>query len=586
MSTRKRITWSRLLLAGVAVGTLLVLRGPLMHWFSLDTVPTMSSSASQHNYAHDDSGGLASRHTTLIPLHTFSSNELSVLRDIFAATEEIRVALSQDRTDTVPTLATRIQSDLEGLHGALVPGPVRDAISQTSTNASFVAESNSAATMRTTYAKLSEDLFRLAQADPRLQKGWRVFSCPMVESFPKWFQAPEQIENPYMGQKMLACGSSSDWSTTVESVAPPTVAEVAHYTCSMHPSVRQQRSSACPICNMDLVPVTQEDLRTGDVLVDTIRRQRIGVRTQVVTTRSLVRSIRAVGEVAWDESRVYDVTARVDGWVEDLRVTRAGDPVERKAKLLRFYSPDLVTTQRELLNAPSGGRLAESARERLRRWGMSTRAIRGVLRRGQPQERVSIQSPIGGVVIEKRVNEGAHVSAGALLYRIADPSRVWVLADVFEQDLLHVAIGQGVQVTLPHAPEQFRTDEVAYIYPTLSASTRTAKVRIELDNSDGALRPGMFANVTFDVNLGEHLAVSADALIHTGPRHLVFVDKGEGRLQPVEVQIGARTGEWIIIKQGLTDGDIVVTSGAFLLAAESRIRSATHYWEVSDEVQE
>jgi Cu(I)/Ag(I) efflux system membrane fusion protein len=290
-----------------------------------------------------------------------------------------------------------------------------------------------------------------------------------------------------------------------------------------------------------------------------------------------------VGEVAWDEGRIFDVTARVDGWVEDLRVTRTGDPVERGATLLRFYSSDLLATQRELLAAASGSRLAATARERLSLWGMSSWEIDDMLRRGEPRQRVSIQSPITGVVVDKRVNAGAHVRSGALLYQIADPGHVWVEADVFEQDLPHVAAGQAVQVVFPHAPAQGRSGEVAYVYPALAPGARTGQIRIEFNNADGALRPGMLANVTFEVALGEHLAVPSAAVIYTGPRRIVFVDKGEGRLRPVEVQVGARAGDWIIIESGLSEGDVVVTSGVFLLAAESRIRSATDYWEANDE---
>jgi len=199
--------------------------------------------------------------------------------------------------------------------------------------------------------------------------------------------------------------------------------------------------------------------------------------------------------------------------------------------------------------------------------------------------RISIHSPITGVVIDKRVNEGSHVSAGALLYRVVDPSRVWVLAEIFEQDLPHITLGQQVQVTLPIATAEPLVGEVAYIYPTVSTETRTVKVRVELDNPDGVLRPGMFASLGFEVELGDHLAVPTDAVIYTGPRRLVFVDKGEGRLRPVEVQIGVRTEDWIIITDGLTEGDEVVSSGVFLLASESRIFSATGHWEANDEAQ-
>jgi Cu(I)/Ag(I) efflux system membrane fusion protein len=273
----------------------------------------------------------------------------------------------------------------------------------------------------------------------------------------------------------------------------------------------------------------------------------------------------------------------VDGWVEDLRVTRDGDPVERGQTLLRFYSPDLLATQRELLAAPRGGRLATVARERLRLSGMSNWAIADMLRRGAPHPRVAIQSPIDGVVIEKRVNEGSHVQAGALLYRIADRGRLWVEAEVFEQDLPHVVVGQRVEISWPHAPGEARSGEVAYIYPSLVPGARTGRVRIEVENAGGRLRPGMLANVRFEVSLGEHLAVPTAAILYTGPRRLVFVDLGEGRLRPTEVQVGARAGAWTLVEEGLSEGDVVVTSGAFLLAAESRIRSAAGYWGASDD---
>ena len=578
-----RFAWLGLLV--LFLTALVICRGPLLQWFFIESEEAATPRSNHHN-AHREHSGADKSAPQRVVSHRFSEEQLTALHGGFAATEEIRIALSQDRVDVIPAAVTRVQAGLAVLNGVTLPEPVRAALSAAASSAGDLESADSPTSARRPYAALSQALFGLAEVDPRLQEGWHAFSCPMAEDFPKWFQGRQEIENPYMGQQMLACGSASDWATQMEPTAPPPGAdEVAHYTCPMHPSVRQQTPGACPICNMDLTPVTHEDLRTGDILVDSVRRQRIGVRTTAVARRALVRPIRAVGEVAWDESRVHDVTARVDGWVEDLRVTRAGDPVERNATLLRFYSPDLLATQRELLAAPTGGRLAAAARERLRLWGMSSWAIRDMLQRQEPQQRIGIQSPITGVVIDKRVNEGAHVSAGALLYRIADPSRVWVLADVFEQDLSHVTVGQRVVANVSGATGEPIGDVVDYIYPTVSAQTRTARVRVQLDNPEGHLRPGMIANLSFDVDLGEHLAVPTDAVVYTGRRRLVFVDRGEGRLRPVEVTVGARTTDWISVESGLTEGDVVVSSGVFLLAAESRIRSATDYWEANDEAQ-
>ena len=563
-------------LFGLLLTVLVTYRGPLLQWFFIESEEATIS------LSHPQDDAAPQR----VVSHRFSEEQLTTLRGGFAATEEIRIALSQDRVDVIPAAVTRVRAGLAALDGVTLPESIHAALSAAASSAEDLESVDSAPFARRPYAALSQAFFGLAEADQRLQEGWHAFSCPMAEDFPKWFQGHQTIENPYMGQRMLACGSASDWATEMEPTSPPPGAdEVAHYTCSMHPSVRQQTSGTCPICNMDLTPVTHEDLRTGDVLVDSVRRQRIGVRTMVVARRALARPIRAVGEVAWDESRVHDVTARVDGWVEELGVTHAGDPVERDATLLRFYSPDLLATQRELLAASTGGRLAVAARERLRLWGMSDWAIRDMQRSQEPRQRIAIKSPIGGVVIDKRVNEGAHVSAGALLYRIADPSRVWVLADVFEQDLPHVTVSQRVVVNVSGATGEPIGGVVDYIYPTVSSQTRTARVRVQLDNPEGRLRPGMIANLSFDVDLGEHLAVPTDAVVYTGRRRLVFVDRGEGRLRPVEVTVGARTTDWISIKSGLTEGDVVVSSGVFLLAAESRIRSATDYWEANDEAQ-
>ncbi len=579
----RRLGWFGLF--ALLLTVLVVYRGPLLQWFFIES-EEVATPPSHHHHAHREHSAADESAPQRVFSHRFSEEHLTALRGGFAATEEIRIALFQDRVDVIPAVVTRVQAGLAVLDGVTLPEPVRATLRAAAASAKNLESADSAVSARRPYAALSRALFGLAEADPRLQEGWHAFSCPMAEDFPKWFQGHQEIENPYMGQQMLACGSASDWASQMEPTAPqPGADEVAHYTCPMHPSVRQQTPGTCPICNMDLTPVTHEDLRTGDVLVDSVRRQRIGVRTTAVARRTLVRPIRAVGEVAWDESRVHDVTARVDGWVEDLRVTRAGDPVERNATLLRFYSPDLLATQRELLAAPPGGRLATAARERLRLWGMSSWAIRDMQRRQEPRQRIGIQSPITGVVIDKRVNEGAHVSAGALLYRIADRSRVWVLADVFEQDLPHVTVGQRVVVNVSGATGEPIGGVVDYIYPTVSAQTRTARVRVQLDNPEGRLRPGMIANLSFDVDLGEHLAVPTDAVVYTGRRRLVFVDRGEGRLRPVEVTVGARTTDWISVESGLTEGDVVVSSGVFLLAAESRIRSATDYWEANDEAQ-
>ena len=209
---------------------------------------------------------------------------------------------------------------------------------------------------------------------------------------------------------------------------------------------------------------------------------------------------------------------------------------------------------------------------------MSSGQIKQLERRGKALEKVPIVSPANGYVIEKNVVEGGRIEQGTRVYRIADLSRVWIDAEVYESDLPHIRIGQTATVKLPYVPNLAFDGRVDYIYPTLRGATRTGRIRITLENPDLALKPDMYADVTLEVELGERLAVPDSAVIYTGPRRLVFVDLGEGRLRPSEVTVGVHAQGYYEIIEGLEPGDVVVTSGNFLIAAESRIRSASEYW--------
>lgn len=335
---------------------------------------------------------------------------------------------------------------------------------------------------------------------------------------------------------------------------------------------------------MNLTPVTRQELETGIIQIDAVRRQRIGVRTAVVRKRALRRTVRALGRVAYDETRVRNVTLRVDGWIERLFFEITGAYVSRGATLFTIYSPALFSAQKDFLAATRGGAdtgLARAARRRLELWGLTAAQITELGKRGTAAEVVPIRSPASGVIVARDVAEGSYVRAGQRLYTIAALDQVWIEVDVFEPDLALVRTGQATTVTLPYLPGRSFDAPVAYVYPYLENRTRTAKVRLELDNRDGALRPGMYANVLLEVDLGERLAVPVDAVIYTGPRRLVFVDQGDSRLRPTLIEVGARTEHYFEVESGLSDGDVVVASGNFLVAAESRIRSAADYWGAS-----
>jgi Cu(I)/Ag(I) efflux system membrane fusion protein len=317
-----------------------------------------------------------------------------------------------------------------------------------------------------------------------------------------------------------------------------------------------------------------------------VRRQQIGVTTAVVERRNVSRHIRAVGQIKVDETRLADVNLRMSGWVHRLLVEETGQRVRKGQTLFTLYSPEVYAAQREYLTAlkregVAGSATAELTRaseQRLRLLGMSGAQLRELQRRGEAWENVPVVSPSTGYVIDKDIVEGGRIEAGTRVYRIADLSRLWIDAEVYESDLELIAEGQPVTVTLPYVPGRAFPGRVDYVYPTLSGTTRTGRVRVVLKNPDLALKPEMYADVEIEVDLGDRIVIPSSAVIYTGPRRLVFVDLGEGRLRPQEIEVGAQAGGDVEVRSGLELGDVVVTSGNFLISAESRIRSATSYW--------
>jgi len=372
---------------------------------------------------------------------------------------------------------------------------------------------------------------------------------------------------------------------------------IDHYTCPMHPSVKQAGPGKCPICGMTLVPVTKDQLAEGVVIIDEARRQLIGVRTGPVLEAPMQRSLRAVGRVTYDESKLTDVTLKVGGFITKLLVSRTGQRVQAGQTLFSLYSPDLFAAQQDFLLASAGGSgtpssggapsrvdmLGRAARTRLRLLGLGDAEIDALAKRGTPSESITFPSPASGFVIEKDVVEGASIQAGMRLFRIAALDRVWVEADVYEADLPHVRVGQAATVTLDYLPGHSYEAKVAYIYPSVDPTARTGKVRVELANKELELRPGMYANVSLASNPEPRVQVPAAAVVYTGPRRLVFVDLGDGRFRPQEIHVGSRADGMVEVLDGLKAGDQVATSGVFLIAAEARISTAAKYWEKTAE---
>jgi Cu(I)/Ag(I) efflux system membrane fusion protein len=323
------------------------------------------------------------------------------------------------------------------------------------------------------------------------------------------------------------------------------------------------------------------------VALNEAEARRIGVTFTTVEARPLQRTVEAVGTATYDETGLRAVTPKVSGWVERLRVDFTGAPVRRGEPLLELYSPELVTAQEELALAArlrreaSGERavanaeaLVSSARRRLAYWDIPESEVRRIEETGEIRRSLTLEAPASGVVVEKPVVEGSRVAAGDVLYRIADLSTIWIEADVYERDLALVAEGQDATVRFDALPGETFTARVAYVHPTVSLEARTGRVRLELRNAGGQLRPGMYARVDLELHATEALPlIPRSALLETGERSLVFVRGDDGTLMPRDVVVGRAAGREVQILEGLAPGERVVSSAAFLIDAESNLGS-------------
>jgi Cu(I)/Ag(I) efflux system membrane fusion protein len=331
---------------------------------------------------------------------------------------------------------------------------------------------------------------------------------------------------------------------------------------------------------MDYIPVyegeEQDDGKTVRVSVEKV--QRSGVRTEVIEARAIIRLVRAVGTVMHDESRLTIVTMRSDGYIEELFVDKSGQHVHAGEPLFRVYSPDIVSAQ---VNLRNGGGLG--GEQRLRNLGVPESHVRDVLAGKNPMSLIW-PSPATGDVVEKNVINGQKVKAGDELYRIADHSHVWVIADVAESDLPLVKIGTRATITVRAYVAQPIEGEVTFIYPELKAETRTARVRIEVPNPDGRLKVDMYADVVFQTGVDQTLviAVPTTALIDSGNRQVVLIAKSEGRFEPRPVKPGRRGDGYTEILEGVNKGEEVVTSATFLIDAESNLKAALQAFEQAE----
>jgi Cu(I)/Ag(I) efflux system membrane fusion protein len=326
------------------------------------------------------------------------------------------------------------------------------------------------------------------------------------------------------------------------------------------------------------------------VEVDQSRQQLLGIQTMAVRRQPIEKGIRTVGLVQGDETRTSHVHVKFEGFIEEIQVNYTGRPVKKGQPLFKIFSPDLLAAQQEYLasrgalvtaSASSSAsaraaaeQLVAASRERLRLFDMPESLVKRIERTGVAERAITILSPRTGTVIEKQALQGLAVTPMAHLFVIADLSRVWVIADVYERDVSQVKVGQRAELHLEAMPGRSFAGTVTFMSPLLDPSTRTVKVRFEFPNGDGSLRPGMYATVQIEAGQGEGLVIPADSLIDTGERKLVFVARGHGRFEPRAVVTGAALAGHYVVVEGLSEGDVIATSGQFLLDSESRIRGA------------
>lgn len=403
---------------------------------------------------------------------------------------------------------------------------------------------------------------------------------------------------------VLAAGLLVLWLTSPETkkTAAPEAAQgeaggkhgkIKYWRAPMDPTYIRDKPGKSPM-GMDLIPVYEDETAGADknaIKIDPVTVQNLGVRTAKVTRGPLVSIIRTVGRVAYDEEKVEHIHTKVAGWVENLYVNTAGEEVRKGQSLLSIYSPDLVATQEEYLQAlryrkeTSGSKfsevtsgahdLIEATKRRLQLMDIDAGQIESLEKRGEVRKDMILYSPVSGIVMDKKVLEGMSVTPGTELYTIANISTVWVMGSVYEYELPFVRTGLQAEITLPYEPGVTYRGKIAFIYPYLSPESRTVQVRMVFNNPGLKLKPDMYTDVVIKSRVSNNaLLVPSEAVIRTGTRNVVIVALGGGKFLPKDVDLGPEGQGVVQVNSGLTEGDTVVTSGQFLIDSESSLKEA------------
>ena len=400
----------------------------------------------------------------------------------------------------------------------------------------------------------------------------------------------------------------SAWAKPAGAVAAAPAAasgerKILYYEDPMHPQYRSDKPGIAPDCGMKLTPVYAEETgpaapatpgaapsTPGAVQISAARQQLLGVVTEPARYRTLDKTLRTVGRVALDEERLANVHVKVSGWIQKVFVDYTFQHVTKGDPLFTLYSPELLATEQEFLLAlkaerelgsssfsevaVGGKNLLEAARRRLELWDLTADQISELENTGKPQREITFYSPASGHVVERKAFPNQYVTPDTELYKLADHSEVWVYADIYEPEIPMVEVGAEATLTAAALPGQTLKGRVIFIQPHLMSETRTLPVRIEFPNPDLKLKPEMFVNVELHRSLGRQLTVPVDAVLNSGERQRVFVDRGNGAFEPREVELGERVDDFIAITKGLRAGEKVVTRANFLIDSESNLRQS------------
>jgi len=367
--------------------------------------------------------------------------------------------------------------------------------------------------------------------------------------------------------------------------------KIAYYQDPMHPWFTSDKPGTAPDCGMDLVPVYEGDENVEGIKIDPVTVQNIGVKIETVKKQKLNNVIRTTGKVDYDETKVTTITTKIMGWVEKLFVDYTGKYISKGQPLFEIYSPELVSTQEEYLQAirylkkvsnssdeiKNGAQeLVNSAKRRLQYWDISEKDINEIENNNAPKKTLTIYSQVNGTVVDKMIYKGQQIMAGMELYKVADLSNVWVMADIYQIDLPWIKLGQKVDLELSYLPGKTYTGTVTYIYPYLNEETKTIKVRTEVRNtSNYDFKPGMFSTLKLVSPISvEAIVVPDQAIIRTGERTIAVMSLGGGYFDPREVKLGVSSEGLVQVLEGIKDGEKIVVSSQFLIDSESNLKSA------------